>query len=87
MLYTKEAEHVNRHILRSLILIPLCMTPWHALCGSHKNMFTLITVTVRVGVFAAWNVEAEIQLLFHHLPRRQHSQPAQPQIHHQMVKT
>lgn len=31
--------------------------------------------------------ETEIQLMFHHISRRQHSQPTQPQIHHQMVTT
>lgn len=35
---------------------------------------------------AAWPSEAEIQLLLNHLPGREHSQPAQPQIHHQMVR-
>lgn len=27
----------------------------------------------------------EVQLLFHHLHRRQHGEPAKPQEHHQMV--
>lgn len=31
--------------------------------------------------------ETEIQLVFHHISRRQHSQSTQPQIHHQMVTT
>lgn len=54
----------------------------------HQNMWILITVfCLCVCVFVARNFEAQIQLLLHHLPGWQHSQPAQPQIHHQMVIT
>lgn len=33
-----------------------------------------------------WSTLKEIQLLFNHLHRRQHRQPAKPQKHNQMVR-
>lgn len=60
-----------------------CMTALFGL--DKKNPPTLTPVSVCVCVFVAWQFEAKIQLLFNHLLGRQHSQPAQSQIHHQMV--